>query len=69
MVESIEVINEVYNTISKELLSYLRETFYRNNHTKYRKYFDECVNNLMPSQIFYFEKQRLNIIDNANIQH
>ena len=69
MIESVEVINKTYRTISEELFLYLRETFFRNNHTKYKKYFGEWVKNLTPIQIFYFEKQRLNIIEGANIQH
>jgi len=54
------------NTI---LFDYLRERFYRNNHAKYRKYFDEWVSNITENQLFYFEKERISIKNQEKIQH
>lgn len=47
------------------LYNYLRERFYKNNHDKYRKYFDEWVNCITETQIDYFEKERLNILNQS----
>ncbi len=47
--------------MTQELFEHLRQQFYWNNHTKYRKYFDEWVNNLTPTQIEYFEIEKENI--------
>lgn len=54
------------NTI---LFDYLRERFYRNNHAKYRKYFDEWISNITENQLFYFEKERISIKNQEKIQH
>ena len=51
------------------LSDYLRERFYRNNHPKYRKYFDEWIKNVTETQIMYFEKERLSIINQEKVQH
>jgi hypothetical protein len=51
------------------LFDYLRERFYKNNHTKYRKYFDEWINNVTETQLFYFEKERISIKNQEKIQH
>ena len=56
-------------TINETLFSYLRERFYKNNHAKYRKYFDEWINNVTKSQLYYFEIERMNIINNAKAIH
>lgn len=50
------------------LYNYLQERFYKNNHDKYRKYFEEWVTNLTDSQLYYFEIERLNILYNSKIQ-
>ena len=50
------------------LYNYLRERFYKNNHDKYRKYFDEWINGITEIQMDYFEKERLNILHNSKIQ-
>lgn len=39
---------------SKELYDKLKEDFYRSNHSKYRKYFDEWYNNLTVTQVFWY---------------
>lgn len=46
----------------KELKNYLELMFRVCNHPKYRKYFDEWVNNLLPHQIEGFNKQRLRML-------
>ena len=51
------------------LFDYLRERFYKNNHTKYRKYFDEWVENVTETQLMYFEKERISIKNQEKIQH
>jgi hypothetical protein len=51
------------------LFDYLRERFYQNNHSKYRKYFDEWVNNVTETQLFYYEKERISIKNQEKIQH
>lgn len=42
---------------------YLRYRFRRNNHSKYIKYMEEWIANLLPVQIEYFklEKERLGL--------
>lgn len=47
------------------IYEYLRRRFYQNNHTKYHKYFEEWVSNLTESQIYYFEIERQNILNNT----
>ena len=42
--------------MDKELFEWLRFRFYRDNHVKYRKYFDEWVENVTPSQLEGFKK-------------
>ena len=37
--------------ITKELIEYLKETWKRDNHPKYQKYFEEWMANLTPNQI------------------
>lgn len=51
--------------MTKILYNYLQERFYKNNHIKYRKYFDEWVNRITETQIDYFEKERLNILNQS----
>ena len=48
------------NNIIRE---YLTQRFLKNNNTKYYKYVNEWIDNLIPSQIDYFiiEKKRLNL--------
>jgi len=42
--------------MDKELFEWLKFRFYRDNHVKYRKYFDEWVENVTQSQIEGFKK-------------
>lgn len=51
------------------LYNWLKKEFEFNNHKKYHKYFQEWVNNLSETQIFYFEKQRLSVINKTMVQH
>jgi len=51
------------------LFDYLRERFYRNNHAKYKQYFDEWVSNITEIQLMYFEKERISIKNQEKIQH
>lgn len=39
--------------LSEEMYTYLQQRFYRNNHAKYRKYFDEMIKKLKD----YFEQK------------
>ena len=36
-----------------------------NNHPKYQNYRDEWINNLVPSQLFYFEREMERMIING----
>ena len=45
--------------MSKELYTWLQQEFYRNNHPKYRKYFDEWINGVLPHQLDGYEKQMI----------
>lgn len=45
--------------ISEELYNWLEKEFYRCNHSKYRKYFKEWIENITDSQIDGFYKQML----------
>lgn len=52
--------------MNPELEEYLRRMFYRDNHPKYRKYFEEWFNNLTPNQIhgaklWYYWEQSNNL--------
>ena len=40
---------------------YLQETWRRENHAKYQRYFEEWFNNITENQIYYFNQQRINI--------
>lgn len=42
--------------MENELFEWLKFRFYRDNHVKYRKYFDEWVANITESQIEGFKK-------------
>ena len=60
----------ISNRDEKEVFeSDLRERFYRNNHAKYKQYFDEWVSNITENQLFYFEKERISIKNQEKIQH
>lgn len=51
------------------LFEWLEKQFYYSNHRKYHKYFKEWISNITDSQIEYFERQRVNMITQAMIQH
>lgn len=55
--------------MSEELKLYLEKRFYRDNHTKYHKFFKEWVINITPIQIGYFEKEMENVRTNALVKH
>lgn len=48
----------------KEMYTYLQQSFYRNNHAKYRKYFEEWVRNVTEEQLMYFEKEKFRLDNN-----
>lgn len=48
--------------MTEEMYTYLRQRFYRSNHTKYRKYFEEWVNNVTDNQLRYFEVEKNRIV-------
>lgn len=51
--------------MTEVIYEYLRKRFYKSNHAKYRKYFEEWVINLTESQIYYFKIEMENILNNA----
>lgn len=51
--------------MTKEMYTYLQQRFYRNNHAKYRKYFEEWVSNVTETQLMYFEKEKYHIENNV----
>lgn len=50
--------------MSKEMYTYLQQRFYKNNHVKYRKYFEEWVQNVTEVQLMYFEKEKFHLDNN-----
>lgn len=50
--------------MTKEMYTYLQQRFYSNNHVKYRKYFEEWVQNVTEVQLMYFEKEKYNLDNN-----
>lgn len=55
--------------IDKILHDYLQQRFYKNNHIKYRKYFEEWVSNVTDVQLMYFEKERISILNQDKVKH
>lgn len=53
--------------MTEELLKWLEKEFYYCNHAKYRKYFKEWVENLLPHQIDGFNKQMIGQKDKSKI--
>ena len=43
--------------MTDNMREYLRQRFYRNNHSKYRKYFEEWLSGVVDTQLMYFEKE------------
>lgn len=58
-------LNQKSEITSSKLENWLRTKFYRDNHPKYRHYFDEWYSKLLPHQLKGFEKQMFN--DENNI--
>ena len=54
MVENVEKLRET-------LEPWLREMFYRDNHTKYKHLFEPWFANLTDSQLYYFGEQKRHI--------
>ncbi len=54
---------DTINGDNKELMDYLRLMFTRCNHSKYVRYFDEWVSNLLPTQLKGFEDQRIRMLE------
>lgn len=50
--------------MTQEMYIYLQQRFYRNNHAKYRKYFEEWIANVTDTQLMYFEKEKYRIENN-----
>ena len=48
--------------MSEQLNTYLEMRFYKENHSKYHKYFKEWVSNITETQILYFTKEMNNLI-------
>lgn len=57
-------MNKIRIVMTKEMYTYLQQRFYRNNHVKYRKYFEEWVQNVTETQLMYFEKEKFNLDNN-----
>ena len=51
--------------MNKELKTYLEWRFRVNNTNKYQRYRDEWINNLTPTQIYYFEIEMERMILNG----
>ena len=54
-----------YNTLctmTEQLYTYLQLRFYRENHIKYHKHFEEWVQNITNNQIHYFNTEMSNLI-------
>lgn len=57
-------MNKTRIIMTKEMYTYLQQRFYRNNHVKYRKYFEEWVQNVTEVQLMYFEKEKFHLDNN-----
>lgn len=51
--------------MTKELREYLEWRWRVNTFWKYQQYRDEWINNLVPSQLYYFEKEMERMINNG----
>ena len=51
--------------MSKELRTYLEWRWRVNTFWRYQQYKDEWINNLIPSQLYYFEREMQHLIDNG----
>lgn len=50
------------------LYNYLKESWLKSNHRKYHKYFVEWISNITSQQEFFFEKERLSILNGDKIK-
>lgn len=50
--------------MTTEMYTYLQQRFYKNNHNKYSKYFEEWVQNVTETQLMYFEKEKFRLDNN-----
>ena len=48
--------------MTEQLYTYLQLRFYKENHVKYHKYFEEWVQNITNNQIHYFNIEMNNLI-------
>lgn len=55
--------------MNEELKLWLEKEFYYSNHPKYRKYFQEWFNNLLPHQLEGFYKQMIGMKTKSKVQH
>ena len=51
--------------MTQQLRTYLEWRFRVNNHPKYQQYRDEWINNIVPSQLWYFEIEMNHLRDNG----
>ena len=51
--------------MTDSMREYLRQRFYRNNDSKYRKYFEEWLNGVVDTQLMYFEKEKYRLENNV----
>ena len=47
--------------MTEELYQHLEKEWKYRNHKKYHRYFEEWVSNISESQIYHFDKMRLNV--------
>lgn len=55
--------------MEEDILNWLEIQFYRDNHKKYHKYFQEWVKNITLNQIDGFREQMIGIQTQSKIQH
>lgn len=55
--------------MEKDLYNWLEQQFYFRNHTKYKKYFKEWIQNLTEDQIDSERKQMIGMINQTKIKH
>ena len=48
--------------MTEQLYTYLQLRFYKENHIKFHKYFEEWVQNITNNQIHYFNTEMSNLI-------
>ena len=58
-------MNTGIKAMTKELRTYLEWRWRVNTFWRYQQYRDEWINNLVPSQLYYFEKEMERMINNG----